>query len=263
MNAISRSFEETCAELFAGFFEQFPNDRLRSLTTEALTLVLKYRSEFPGKPAGWAGGIVYAVGCTCGCGVGDVPNADLEKAFDSSMGTIRKRAKHVEQSLPPNVLLPRVDDPEGEFTMRDEANAITAYAFRTGPIENIHADERISDPEMKELMIDASKRMEDLLRRKQDDPEKYDRFIRETIDDPHEEVALRDEANAITAYCFRAGPIENIRADGRISDPEMKELMTDASKRVEDLLRRKQDDLRQYNWFIRDVKDRLCSKWER
>jgi len=52
----------------------------------------------------------------------------------------------------------------GGFTIRDEANALTAFAFRNGQIENLHAGEpspltygptlsRITDDEMKELII--------------------------------------------------------------------------------------------------------------
>ena len=55
--------------------------------------------------------------------------------------------------------------PEG-FTPRDEANAIVAMAFRNGPIEDLHAGRssellsnpelsRITDDEMKTLMINA------------------------------------------------------------------------------------------------------------
>ncbi len=45
-----------------------------------------------------------------------------------------------------------------QFTLRDEANAICAFAFRNGFIENIHASvdsdgrPRITDPEMKQLI---------------------------------------------------------------------------------------------------------------
>ena len=66
-----------------------------------------------------------------------------------------------------------------EFTLRDEANAICAYAFRNGPIEDIHADGRISDDEMKRLMINACESMGKLLTMKHATPEEYDAFIRD------------------------------------------------------------------------------------
>ena len=45
------------------------------------------------------------------------------------------------------------------LTLRDEANAITVYAFRNGFIEDLHAAGRITDPEMKRLNIQNSARL--------------------------------------------------------------------------------------------------------
>jgi hypothetical protein len=70
------------------------------------------------------------------------------------------------------------------FTLRDEANAIVAYAFRTGPIEELHAGvasdllanpelSRITDEEMKRIMIAACQAVERLLREKHADPGAY------------------------------------------------------------------------------------------
>lgn len=78
----------------------------------------------------------------------------------------------------------------GGFSLRDEANAIVAYAFRNGPLERLHAGEssellenpklsRITDAEMKELMLNACEHMEKLLRLKQDDPGAYYQKIME------------------------------------------------------------------------------------
>ena len=77
----------------------------------------------------------------------------------------------------------------GGFTIRDEANAIVAWAFRNGPLEDLHAGEhsellecdslsRITDSEMKEIMLTACKRVETLLRLKSNDPKKYDTIIK-------------------------------------------------------------------------------------
>lgn len=76
-----------------------------------------------------------------------------------------------------------------EFTLRDEANALTAFAFRNGFLEDLHAGKdspllddpglsRITDEEMKRLMIEASEKLAEMLRLKQKDPEQYDIFIR-------------------------------------------------------------------------------------
>lgn len=72
----------------------------------------------------------------------------------------------------------------GGFTLRDEANAIVAYAFRNGPIEHLHAGRsselldkpelsRITDNEMKTIMLTACQRVEQLLQEKQEDAGKY------------------------------------------------------------------------------------------
>jgi len=45
-------------------------------------------------------------------------------------------------------------------------------------IEDIYSSHRISQEEMKRLMIDESSRLAELLTMKRDDPAKYDRFIR-------------------------------------------------------------------------------------
>jgi hypothetical protein len=76
----------------------------------------------------------------------------------------------------------------GGFTLRDEANALTAYAFRNGPLEDLHAGKpsplldnpsvsRITDAEMKELMINASEHLAKMLALRDAEPEKYRRFV--------------------------------------------------------------------------------------
>jgi len=69
-------------------------------------------------------------------------------------------------------------------TLRDEANAIVAMAFRNGPIEDLHAGKssellsdpelsRITDGEMKTLMINSCEQVAKLLELKENDPEGY------------------------------------------------------------------------------------------
>jgi len=78
---------------------------------------------------------------------------------------------------------------EGEFNLRDEANALTAYAFRNGFIEDLHAGKdspllhepgysRISDDEMRRLMIESSEKLAQMLRLKQSNPAEYEAFVR-------------------------------------------------------------------------------------
>jgi hypothetical protein len=75
------------------------------------------------------------------------------------------------------------------LSLRDEANAITAYAFRNGFLETLHAGRheeafvgdqkysRITDEEMKRLMIEASKKVAYLLEMRDKDLEAYRRFV--------------------------------------------------------------------------------------
>jgi hypothetical protein len=85
--------------------------------------------------------------------------------------------------------LSRLTD-RGEFTIRDEANALTARAFRNGFLEELHAGKpseflaqpglsRISDEEMQKLMIQASAKLEELLRLKSEKPAKYEEWVRD------------------------------------------------------------------------------------
>jgi hypothetical protein len=74
------------------------------------------------------------------------------------------------------------------WSTREEANAITCFAFRNGFIEELHAGKhsellenselsRITDEEMKKLMSEASQKMAELLAMKETDPGKYWRLI--------------------------------------------------------------------------------------
>jgi hypothetical protein len=74
------------------------------------------------------------------------------------------------------------------WTQREEANALTCCAFRNGYLENLHAGKhsellekpelsRITDAEMKTLMIGASTKLAELLAMKEADPDKYWKLI--------------------------------------------------------------------------------------
>jgi hypothetical protein len=80
---------------------------------------------------------------------------------------------------------PRLPLPPGaKFTYRDQANVLTLLAFRNGPIEDLHAGmssplmenpklSRITDEEMKTLMIAASKKLAELLTLRDSDPDAF------------------------------------------------------------------------------------------
>ncbi len=97
---------------------------------------------------------------------------------------------------PPNFRAPDLPIPPeefaaaypGGFTIRDEANALTAFAFRNGPLENLHAGKaspltndptlsRFTDAEMKELMINASTKLAELLTLRERDRSQYLRVL--------------------------------------------------------------------------------------
>ena len=75
------------------------------------------------------------------------------------------------------------------WTLRDEANGLTAIAFRNGFLEDLHAGKhsalltdpalsRITDREMRKLMIESSAQLARLLELKENEPEVYLRTIR-------------------------------------------------------------------------------------
>jgi hypothetical protein len=77
----------------------------------------------------------------------------------------------------------------GGFNHRDEANALIALAVRNGPIEDLHAGKpsalledstlsRITDEEMKAIMMNATRQLAKLLRMRDRDPEGYQQRIR-------------------------------------------------------------------------------------
>lgn len=76
----------------------------------------------------------------------------------------------------------------GGFTLRDEANALTAYAFRNGPLEDLHAGKaspllddpslsRLTNAEMKRLMLSACQTLAQALTLRDSNPDEYRRFV--------------------------------------------------------------------------------------
>jgi hypothetical protein len=76
------------------------------------------------------------------------------------------------------------------LTIREEANSLTCCAFRNGYLEELHAGKysellekpelsRITDVEMKKLMIQASAKLAELLAMKETEPDKYWKFVKD------------------------------------------------------------------------------------
>jgi hypothetical protein len=73
---------------------------------------------------------------------------------------------------------------ENDFTDCDEANSLTAYAFRNGFLEDLHAGEPspilnqlghswISYEDIRRLMIESSEKLEEMLRMRREEPAAY------------------------------------------------------------------------------------------
>ena len=90
-----KPFEKTCWEFLAAFLERFPNAQLRARVHSALPQLLAKNKLFSGKPAGWAGGLVHALGNRTGAGIPGILNRELEDVFGVSIGTIHKRSAQI------------------------------------------------------------------------------------------------------------------------------------------------------------------------
>lgn len=76
-----------------------------------------------------------------------------------------------------------IEQPNG-FTQRDEANAVTVYAFRNTFLEEIHIGipAGFSNQEMKKLMIQTSARLAALLYLKETQPDLYAEFLADYVE---------------------------------------------------------------------------------
>jgi hypothetical protein len=98
MIAMNLSSEQVCRELMDAFFMKYPDRRIQGTARRALAGLVARGIPMAGKPGGWAGGIVYAVG-SHGCGVPNFLNRELEEAFGTTMNTIYRRAARVRDVL--------------------------------------------------------------------------------------------------------------------------------------------------------------------
>ena len=101
MIAINKTSEQTCQQLLTDFFTKYPNVRLQVQAGRTLKKLLASKIPMPGKPGGWAGGIVYALANQFrqACGVPGLLNQEAEEFFCVSMGTIYKRAAKIRMLL--------------------------------------------------------------------------------------------------------------------------------------------------------------------
>ena len=92
---------QACQILLESFFVKFPNHRVQVETNRILKIILAHEIPIPGKPGGWAGGILYAVSNKgrWPCGVLGLLNKEIEEFFGVSMSTIYKRAAVISRLL--------------------------------------------------------------------------------------------------------------------------------------------------------------------
>ena len=101
MIAMNKNIDQTCQQLLAAFFTKYPNARLQIKADQALKRLLAHQIPMPGRPGGWAGGIIYALANQGrrACGVPGLLNQEFEDFFNVSMGTIYKRAWQIRRLL--------------------------------------------------------------------------------------------------------------------------------------------------------------------
>ncbi|MBM4037692.1 MAG: hypothetical protein FJ290_04185 [Planctomycetes bacterium] len=90
-----------CQRYLDRFFRSYPDPALQKRATKALRFLAAGDGPLAGKPAGWAAGIIYALvnRGRRGCGVPGILNAEIERFFGVSMGTVRKRAAQVLRAM--------------------------------------------------------------------------------------------------------------------------------------------------------------------
>ena len=97
MIAENKTTGQDCRRFLAAFFTKFPNKHLQVETGRILKKLLARAIPMPGKPAGWAAGIIYATANQGrkSCGIPGLLNQECEDFFDVSMGTIYRRAAQI------------------------------------------------------------------------------------------------------------------------------------------------------------------------
>jgi len=92
-----KRFEEECSRLIDGFCAKYKEHRALAPKARRVVKMLVGSGEpLRGEPGGWAGGIVHAMTHRT-CGIPGVLNADAEKAFGVTIGTIHKRSAQVDR----------------------------------------------------------------------------------------------------------------------------------------------------------------------
>ena len=98
---MNETTDQACQQHLEDFFKKFPNPCLQTETNRMLRNLLGFKFSMPGKPGGWAGGIIYTVTNRYkrACGIPGLLNKECEDFFDVSMSTIYKRSWMIRRLL--------------------------------------------------------------------------------------------------------------------------------------------------------------------
>ncbi|KAB2949518.1 MAG: hypothetical protein F9K17_02900 [Phycisphaerae bacterium] len=101
MAVTNQDCEQACRESLERFFGKHPDATMEQRAVKALRFLAACGKALPGKPDGWAAGIIYGLANRDrrACGVPGLLNSEVEAHFGVSMGTIRKRAAQIERQL--------------------------------------------------------------------------------------------------------------------------------------------------------------------
>ncbi len=91
-----------CKQHLDRFFRSYPDPVMQESAVKSLRFLAAGDQPLPGKPEGWAAGILYY--CLANryrrpCGVAGILNAEFERFYDVSMDTVRNRAAKVVRAI--------------------------------------------------------------------------------------------------------------------------------------------------------------------
>lgn len=98
---MNKAVEPTCQQFVTAFFKAYPDPNLQNDVNGFVKRLEAFKIPMPGKPGGWAGGIIYALSnlYKIPCGIHGVLNKECEDFFNVSMETIYRRAYQVRKLL--------------------------------------------------------------------------------------------------------------------------------------------------------------------
>ena len=91
----AESARKECERLLTTFCDRFPNEDFQNVAFTWLQKLFVHCDCLSGQPAGWAGGVAYAIKEWTPLKCAVALNADFEDIFGISMGVIRKRADQI------------------------------------------------------------------------------------------------------------------------------------------------------------------------